>query len=98
MRYEKGNLILDDAETQFLSMISMKKADRGYPATEFIGSLVEMKGEAEKSIRETEAKQNPDRNDSSRIEVTRLIIEMFEVLTQKWYEAAKTAGYSIRWQ
>ncbi len=55
MRYEKGKLILDDAETQFLSMITMKKTDREYPATEFIGSLIEMKGEAEKYIRETEA-------------------------------------------
>ena len=64
-------------------------ADREYSATEFIGSLIEMKVEAEKYIRETEAKQDPDRNDPSRIKVTRLIIEMFEVLTQKGYEAAK---------
>lgn len=98
MRYEKGNLILDDADTQFLSMVAMKKADREYPATEFIGSLVQMKGEAEKYIRETEAKQDPDKNDSLRIEVTRLIIEMFEVLTQKAYAAAEMAGHSIRWQ
>ena len=98
MRYEKGNLILDDAETQFLSMISMKKADREYPATEFIGSLIEMKGEVEKYIRETEAKQDPDKNDSLRIEVTCLIIEMFEQLTAKGYKAAEEAGVSIRWQ
>lgn len=98
MKYEKGNLILDDAETQFLSMIAMKKADREYPATEFIGSLVQMKDEAEKYIQQTEAKQDPDKNDPLRIEVTRLIIEMFDVLTQKGYEAAEAAGYSIRWQ
>jgi hypothetical protein len=98
MRYEKGNLILDDAETQFLSMIAMKKADREYPAIEFIGSLVEMKGEAEKYIREAEAKQDPDKNDSLRIEVTCLIIEMFDVLSRKGYEAVEAAGDSIRWQ
>ena len=98
MKYEKGKLILDDAETQFLSMVAMKKADREYPATEFIGSLVEMKGEAEKYIWETEAKQDPDRNDPSRIEVTRLIIEMFDVLSRKGYEAVEAAGDSIRWQ
>jgi hypothetical protein len=98
MKYENGILILDDSEAQFLSMVAMKKADREYPATEFIGSLVEMKGEAEKYILETESKQDPDKNDSLRIEVTCLIIEMFDVLTQKGYEAAETAGHSIRWQ
>ncbi len=98
MRYEKGILILDDAEIQFLSMITMKKADREYPAIEFIGSLVQMKDDAEKYIHQTEAKQDPDKNDPSRIEVTRLIIEMFDALTQKGYKAAKEAGVSIRWQ
>ena len=98
MRYEKGKLILEDGETKFLSMVAMKKVDREYPATEFIGSLVEMKGEAEKYILETEAKQDPDRNDPSRIEVARLVIEMFEVLTQKGDEAAEAGGHSIRWQ
>lgn len=98
MRYEKGTLILDDAETQFLSMVAMKKVDKQYTAAEFIGSLAEMKDEAEKYIRETEAKQNPDKNDPLRIEVTCLIIEMFDVLSRKGHEAVEAAGHSIRWQ
>ena len=98
MRYEKANLILDDAETQFLSMIAMKKADREYPAIEFIGSLVQMKNEAEKYIHQTEATQDPGKNDPLRIEVIRLTIELFEQFTAKGYKAAEeAAGGSIRW-
>lgn len=98
MKYENGILILDNDETQFLSMVAMKKVDREYPATEFIGSLVEMKDEAEKYIREIKAKQDPDKNDPLRIEVTRLIIEMFDVLNRKGHEAVEATGDSIRWQ
>ncbi len=44
MRYEKGKLILDDDETEFLSMVAMKKADREYLATEFIISRRKLAG------------------------------------------------------
>ncbi len=98
MRYENGKLILDDAEIQFLSMIEMKKVVGEYRASEFIGALAEMKEEAEKYIQETEAKQDADINDQSRIEVVRMVIEMFDILAEKGREAVEEAGDSIRWQ
>ena len=98
MRYANGNLILDDAETEILSMVAMKQADREYPAPEFISSLAEMEDEAEKYIRETKARQDPDKSDSLRIEVTNMIIEMFDELANKGHEAVEAAGGSIRWQ
>jgi len=57
MRYANGNLILDDAETEILSMVAMKQADREYPAPEFISSIAEMKDK----LRNTFWKPKPDR-------------------------------------
>lgn len=97
MRYENGNLILDDVETEFLSMVAMKQVDCEYPASEFIASLAAMKDEAEEYIRETQAKQAPDKNDSKRIEITNLIIEWFDELANKGHKAVEAAGGSVRW-
>jgi hypothetical protein len=98
MRYANGNLILDDAETQMLSMVTMKKIDTEYSAAEFIGSLAEMKGEVEKYVRETQAKQNGDKSDLLRIEVARQAIETFDWLAEEGYKAADAAGSTIKWQ
>ncbi len=97
MRYENGNLILDDVETEFLSTVAMEQVDCEYPAPEFIASLAAMKDEAEKYIRKTQAKQAPDKSDSMRIEITNLVIEMFDELANKGHKAVEAAGGSVRW-
>lgn len=98
MRFENGNLILDDAERYLLSTVSMKEIDSQYQAAYFVGSLAEMKAEAEQYLRQIELKQDQDRRDALKIEIIRLLIETVDALTEKGYEAAEAAGASIRWQ
>ncbi len=98
MRFENGNLILNDAERCLLSTVSMKEIDSQYQAAYFVGSLAEMKAEAEQYLRQIELKQDQDRRDALKIEIIRLLIETIDTLTEKGYEAAEEAGASIRWQ
>ncbi|OIR08991.1 hypothetical protein GALL_89860 [mine drainage metagenome] len=98
MQFENGNLILDDAERSLLSAVSMKEIKVEYPAAYFVGSLVEMKAEAELYIRQIGLKQDQDRRDVLRIEIILLLIETLDCLAQKGYEAAEVAGNPIRWQ
>lgn len=98
MRYENGKLKLDEAECKFLEIIAMKEVANEYLVSEFFGAMAEMKEEAEKYIRQTEAKKDKDKNDQSRIEVVRMVVEMFDVLSQKGSDAVEEAGEAIRWQ
>lgn len=98
MQFENGNLILNDAERNLLSAVSMKEIKEEYPAAYFVGSLAEMKSEAELHIRQIELKQDQDKRDALKIEIIRLLIETVDRLTAKGYEAAEVAGDSIRWQ
>lgn len=98
MQFENGNLILDKAERTLLSAVSMKEIKEEYPAAYFVGSLAEMKAEAEQYIRQIELKQDQDKRDVLKIEIVQLLIETVDSLVEKGYEAAEVAGGSIRWQ
>ncbi|MBU1776744.1 MAG: hypothetical protein KJ899_08895 [Gammaproteobacteria bacterium] len=98
MQFENGNLLLNDEERNLLSVVSMKEIKAEYPAAYFVGSLAEMKVEAEQYIRQIELKQDQDKRDSLKIEIVRLLIGTVDSLTEQGYEAAAAAGGSIRWQ
>ncbi len=98
MRYANEKLILDEVETEFLSMVAMRQIAGEYPASELMGSLAALKEEAETYIRETAAKQDPDKRDPLKIKITGQIIDLFDVLGAKGHEAIEAAGDSIRWQ
>ncbi len=98
MQFENGFLVLDADEIGLLSAVSMKYINPQYPAAEFVGSMAEMKAEAEKYIKQIEFKQYQDKRDALRIEVIRLLIETVDSLAAKGYDAAKAAGTPIQWQ
>jgi hypothetical protein len=98
MQFDNGQLILDEAERSLLSAASMKEINPQYPAAYFIGSLAEMKLEAEEYIKQIELKQDRDKRDAMKIEITRLLIETVDSLTEKGYAAAEASGKSILWQ
>jgi hypothetical protein len=75
----------------------MKEIDAQYQATYFVGSLAEMKAEAERYKRQVELKQSLESRDALKIKIIRLLMETVDNLTEKAYEAAEAAGVSIRW-
>lgn len=98
MQFENGFLVLDDGERSLLSAVSMKNINPQYPAAEFVGSMAEMKAEAEKYIKQIESKHDQDKRDSLKIGITRLLIETVDGLAAEGFDAAEAAGTPIQWQ
>ncbi len=98
MQFENGFLVLDDGERSLLSAVSMNDINPQYPAAEFVGSMAEMKAEAETYIKQIEIKQDLAQRDALKIEIIILLIETVDSLAAKGYEAAKAAGTPIQWQ
>lgn len=98
MQFDDGYLILDEGERSLLSAVSMKDIDPQYPAAYFIGSLAQMKFEAEEYIKQIELKQDQDRRDALKIEITRHLIDTVDSLTEEGYAAAAASGKPVLWQ
>src|SRR3989338_1457889 len=71
MEYDEGNLILTEDERELLVFATMKEVEAQYPAPYFMGSLTEIKVEAEARIRLIQSRQDPVEGDQLRVSVLR---------------------------
>ncbi len=98
MQFKNGNLVLSDAEIKLFSNVTMKNIDPQYPAAYFIGSLAEIKFDAEEYLSQIQSKQIHDERDHLKTKIIHLLIETCDLLTEKGSEAVEAAGASIKWQ
>lgn len=98
MKYENGDLILSEEERALLALVTMNKIDAQYPASYFIGSMGEIKAEADEAIRHIQSKQDPDDRDTSRIEIIRHLLAVCDLMIEQGFDAAQAANSIIKMQ
>lgn len=98
MEYDKGNLILTEEERELLVFATMDEIDAQYPAPYFVGSLSEIMAEAEARISLLQSRQDPVESDQQRISVLRQLIDIYDWMIERGYDAAEAAGATIRLQ
>lgn len=98
MKYDKGNLILSEDERELLVFATMNEIDPQYPAPYFVGSMAEVKAEAEARIRLIQSKQDPVDGDQQRISVLRQLIDICGWMIERGLDAAEAANETIKLQ
>lgn len=96
MEYDEGNLILTEEERELLVFATMNKIEAQYPAPYFVGSLVEIKAEAEARIRLLQSRQDPVEGDQLRVSVLRQLIDIRDWMIERGFDAAEAAGATIK--
>lgn len=98
MEYDEGNLILTEEERELLVFATMNKIEAQYPAPYFVGSLAEIKAEAEAEarIRLLQSKQDPVEGDQLRVSVLRQLIDICDWMIERGFDAAEAASTTIK--
>lgn len=89
---------MSDIEIKVLAYALMTEIKEQYPAPYFIGSMTEIKAEAEAIIRMIQSKQGRDERDPARITLLDKLIEICESMIERGFDAAETSNETIRLQ
>ena len=91
-------MILTEDERELLVFATMKEVEAQYPAPYFMGSLTEIKVEAEARIRLIQSRQDPVEGDQLRVSVLRQLIDICDWMIERGFDAAEAAGATIKLQ